>query len=230
MGKKKTKAAEPTKPKQPDPVIEQIEVRYNFTIEEIGEIARKMSAANQRVQEFEERKKQQAADLKAQIDLAQAEVNSLAWKVSNGYEMRMTDCVVTFDPKNESKDYHVKRTGEFVTRRAMDRRDFELSLPFEKLKEAAATEQAENAGKVNVGEALDEARAAANGEPEMRKPTEWAEADGIVILDQDGWRGRYQKDFETPITRAEFDSRKAVSTIMGEAPETQKPAEEAVPV
>lgn len=138
------------KTKPPEPVIEHIDSRYDFNITEIGELARKMALANQRAIELEEKKKQLSKDYAAQVEAAQAEANVLGQKISNGYEMRETECVVTFDPKSSTKFYHRKRDGEYVRSAEMTRRDFELSLPFEKAKKA----EEKDAGKENVGEAL----------------------------------------------------------------------------
>ena len=48
----------------------------------------------------------------------------------------------------------------------------------------------------------------------LQKPSEWAKKLGIVILDPDGWRGKDGRDFEDPISEAEFERRKVISTIM----------------
>ena len=43
-------------------------------------------------------------------------------------------------------------------------------------------------------------------------PRTWGIIQGIEILDPDGWRKDGQS-FDTPITRAEWEDRKAISTI-----------------
>jgi hypothetical protein len=144
-------------PKKPEPITEHIDVRHEFSVVEISELALKAARANQRAQELEEKRKQVNKDYQAQVEAAQAEVNLNSTKISNGYEMRETECIVTLDPKNSSKDYHIKKTGDFVRRAEMTRHDFELSLPFEKAKQAAE----KDAGKANVGEALATAQAGA---------------------------------------------------------------------
>jgi len=53
--------------------------------------------------------------------------------VTSGYAIQPTDCVVTLDPPNRSKDYHKQNPdgtkGEFVERREMTQSDFQLALP-----------------------------------------------------------------------------------------------------
>lgn len=50
----------------------------------------------------------------------------------------------------------------------------------------------------------------------LKHPDEWAKEDGMVILDSDGWRFAYgndePKDYNTPITRKEFQRRAVRST------------------
>jgi len=48
---------------------------------------------------------------------------------------------------------------------------------------------------------------------ERRTPAEWQPICGIRILDPDGWRGALAKDWDEPVTRAEFMRRVGVSTI-----------------
>jgi hypothetical protein len=239
MAKKKTNTEQPKK--APEPIIEYIDVQHDFSITEIGEIARRSALANQRVLELEEKKKQVTKDYAAQIEEAQATVNMLSQKISNGYEMRSTECVVTLDPKNSSKDYHVKKTGAFARREEMTQADFQLSMKFEKEQEAEAKKAAADAGKVNVGEAIEKtiisSVEAVPGEL-MQTPDKWAELDERRIVNAKGWHGRYMKAFDLPITFAEYETRVALSDTaprssnpddLGTTPETQQPAEEAVP-
>jgi hypothetical protein len=116
----------------PKPVIETIPVEHRFNIEEIGELARRSALETQRANELEERKKQVASDLKAQIEACQAQINSFSAKISNGFEMRDTECEIIYDPPNSTKHYYNAKTMSFVRSAEMTRRDFELSLPFEK--------------------------------------------------------------------------------------------------
>lgn len=140
--------------KIPEPIIEHIDVKHEFTIIEIGELARRAALANQRAQELEEKKKQITKDYAAQVEAAQAELNVLSQKISNGYEMRETECVVTLDSKNSSKDYHIKKTGTFAKRAEMTKNDFQIVMKFEK--EKAKEEKDRGVGE-NVGEAVEKA-------------------------------------------------------------------------
>jgi len=46
-----------------------------------------------------------------------------------------------------------------------------------------------------------------------RKPEAWAEQLETVISDPDGWRGRYEKSWDEPITKVEFLARCQRSSI-----------------
>ena len=55
---------------------------------------------------------------------------------------------------------------------------------------------------------------------DYRTPAEWAEHQGLTIIDPDGWRagshvyGLKPKAFDRKITQKEFNKRVMVSTIM----------------
>ncbi|HEY3559635.1 MAG TPA: hypothetical protein VGL05_19335 [Kribbella sp.] len=51
-----------------------------------------------------------------------------------------------------------------------------------------------------------------NTQPDLRTPTEWAKLEDCLILDADGWNGRDAKPFDEPITQAEYERRRAIST------------------
>lgn len=49
-------------------------------------------------------------------------------------------------------------------------------------------------------------------ETDLKTPAEWARLDDCLILDADGWNGRDPKPFDEPITQAEYEHRRAIST------------------
>lgn len=48
----------------------------------------------------------------------------------------------------------------------------------------------------------------------LKTPEAWAKEQGITILDPDGWRGEWNKDFDEPISQEEFHRRMQISTCM----------------
>jgi hypothetical protein len=43
-------------------------------------------------------------------------------------------------------------------------------------------------------------------------PEEWERLTGVHIIDDDGWRGQHQQDWDEPITKEEFLDRASFST------------------
>lgn len=64
---------------------------------------------------------------------------------------------------------------------------------------------------------------------ELKTPEQWADEQGILILDTDGWRDKCflydAKDFREPITKKEYNDRVSISTIMSR-PEAQECGDE----
>lgn len=60
------------------------------------------------------------------------------------------------------------------------------------------------------------------------RPAQWEVETATKVMDPDGWRSPYAKDYATPIDYAEWSWRMAMSTIqMGLSPDTELlPAEE----
>jgi hypothetical protein len=61
----------------------------------------------------------------------------------------------------------------------------------------------------------------------LKTPEEWCQIEGVQILDADGWRGRGGRDWNDPITRAEFQERLITCTQRSVVPrpETCRPVE-----
>lgn len=49
-------------------------------------------------------------------------------------------------------------------------------------------------------------------ETELKTPEEWCRIEGVQILDADGWRGRDGRDWNDPISLAEFQERLVICT------------------
>lgn len=49
---------------------------------------------------------------------------------------------------------------------------------------------------------------------DRRTPAEWEQELGIQVIDADGWADK--KDWTKPITREEFESKAALSTVISE--------------
>lgn len=112
-------------------ILETIPAQYNFSIEEIGELARKAALENQRMTDLENPKKQVTSGFKADIEACQAVISSLSDKIASGFEMRDTECEVDFNVKEGKKTYRHKQTGVIVRTAQMTQSDFQQNLPID---------------------------------------------------------------------------------------------------
>lgn len=115
------------------PIIETIHAKHTFTQDELLDLSRTLGRTCSQITVLEQEKSAISKDFASRIETKEIERDSLVTKVTSGYEMRPTECVVVLDPKNKSKDYFrcdgdgVR--GEFIERREMTPADFQLALP-----------------------------------------------------------------------------------------------------
>ena len=112
---------------------ENIHAKHVFTNDETIDLARELGRVSTAINTLEAEKSATAKDYSFRIETAEIKRDSLSEKITSGYEMRPTDCVVIFDPKNRSKDYFRKdgsgMAENFIERREMTQADFQLCLP-----------------------------------------------------------------------------------------------------
>jgi hypothetical protein len=115
------------------PIIETIHAKHEFTQEELLELSRSLGRTCSEISTLESEKSAVAKDFAFRIETKEITRDSLVGKVTSGYEMRPTECLVVLDPKNRSKDYFrftpPSLLGELIERREMTAADFQLSLP-----------------------------------------------------------------------------------------------------
>ena len=115
------------------PIIENIYARHNFMEPELLELSRELGRTFNAINKLESEKSAVTKDFASRIETQEIKRDGLVDNVTSGYAMQPTDCIVTLDPKNRSKDYHKLNPdgtpGEFVERREMTQADFQLSLP-----------------------------------------------------------------------------------------------------
>jgi hypothetical protein len=128
---KKTKKKEP-EVKAPESK-ETIHAKHVFTNDEMLELSRTLGRTCTEITTLEQEKSAVTKDFASRIETKEIQRDSLVDKVTSGYEMRPTECIVVFDPPNRSKDYFRTESdgtrGEFVERREMSQADFQLALP-----------------------------------------------------------------------------------------------------
>jgi hypothetical protein len=103
-------------------------VKYLFNEEEKREIASEMARKVSEHGQAEDDKKAIMADLKSRIDGLQAQINSSATKLNNGYEMRTVKCHVV--PDYAMRVWRIYRldTDEMVREKRMAADDLQMRL------------------------------------------------------------------------------------------------------
>ncbi len=120
--------------KKPDaPIVETIHAKHTFSQDELVDLSRELGRTCNDINTLESEKSAVTKDFGFRIETKEIRRDSLVDKVTSGYEMRPTECIVVLDPKNRSKDYFRREPegekGEFVERREMTQADFQLPLP-----------------------------------------------------------------------------------------------------
>jgi hypothetical protein len=121
------------KDKKDKTIIENIYARHTFSEPELLELSRELGRTCSAINKLEAEKSACTKDFSGRIETQEIKRDGLVDNVTSGYAMQPTDCIVTLDPKNRSKDYHKQNAdgtpGEFVERREMSTSDFQLVLP-----------------------------------------------------------------------------------------------------
>lgn len=121
------------KNKKDKAIIETIHAKYVFSQDELLELSRELGRTCTEINTLEQQKSAVTKDFGGRIETNEIKRDSLVDNVTSGYKMKPTECIVTLDPKNRSKDYHKQNPdgtpGEFVERREMNQSDFQLVLP-----------------------------------------------------------------------------------------------------
>lgn len=119
--------------KTADPIIETIHAKHVFSQVERLELSLQLGRTCTEINTLEQQKSAVTKDFASRIETEEIKRDSLVEKVTSGYEMRPTDCIVVLDPKNRSKDFFRMnkegQAGDFIERREMTQADFQLTLP-----------------------------------------------------------------------------------------------------
>lgn len=141
--------------------IETIPARHEFTETERSELGSKLAGLTQEKTRVEEEKKVAMSQWTTRIKGIQNDISSVSGKISNGFEMRDTECEVHFDWKAGKKTYVRKDDGKEIETRRIEEHERQQKL-FEEEKEKKAGELKPGANIVAVADALREAEAPVN--------------------------------------------------------------------
>lgn len=103
--------------------------------EELAERAKTLAGRNLELEALEAQKKEMAAQIKAQIEAAKAEIARLSQVLSSGHEYGMIECRPRYDITNRMVSFVSTETGDVVERRRMTEKELseqqQLELPIE---------------------------------------------------------------------------------------------------
>lgn len=189
--KKSTLAAKPKKAKPHR--IKRFEkrtlaVKHVFDQTEKLEVGNKMTAAMQTFEEVENQMKSISADYKARLKMIGTEVDQLANKFRDGYEMREIDCTIHFNMATNAHGKSIKKLGmkrivntatkEFVRDEPMNTADLQSEM-FEKQKIEKESKDAKERAKNGTDAKPEKGSPNVSGErkpsmnsPEVPKPGE----------------------------------------------------------
>lgn len=98
---------------------EKITIKHELTDDERKEYSSKIAELVQDASDLDAQKKAVAADFKAQIEAKTLELESIARKIRDGFEMRPELCDVIYDAVNLQVKWYRADTGELVKSRKM---------------------------------------------------------------------------------------------------------------
>lgn len=107
-------------------------LKYNFTEQEITDIAKELARENQNHAQIEQRKKEVMAEFKSQIEAAMSKIGRASALVNNGYEYRNIDCETRYHAPKENWCMTIRTdTGEIVKERKMTPEEMQEAFDFE---------------------------------------------------------------------------------------------------
>lgn len=123
----------PKKSTTPNDLKEVIHAKHVFTQEELLELSRSLGRTCSEISQLESEKSACTKDFGFRIETKEIQRDSLVAKVTSGYEMRPTECIVVLDPPNHRKEYFTQlkdgTRGELVEQRDMSAADYQMALP-----------------------------------------------------------------------------------------------------
>jgi hypothetical protein len=160
---KKVKAA-----KKPEIKIESIPARHDFTEQEMSGLGSKLAGLTQEKSRVEEEKKVAMSQWTTRIKAIQNDIAATSGKISSGFEMRDTECEVTFDWKKGEKSYTRKADGKHLETRKIEEHERQQKLfEEEKEKQANAPKPLQKGDNiVSVEEAIKQAETPVNSNSE----------------------------------------------------------------
>lgn len=119
-----------------------------FTEDELRDFSRTMAREAQDLATAEDQKKVAVAQFAESIARHRSILGQMARNINNGYEMRLTECLIEFDKPERSVATIVRKdTGEFVKTRKMDDSEIQTASQSVLPREEPEKPKAKSAGK-----------------------------------------------------------------------------------
>lgn len=125
--KAKAKKVEAEKPKH-DPVFEEIQAPYHFSVEERAAMSDELRVRLDAVDTIKDQAKAAAADFKLRVTNEENAAKQLRQKLSNGGESRPVRARVEFHVDERMKSLFHPQTGELIRKDPMQPADFQLPM------------------------------------------------------------------------------------------------------
>jgi len=106
--------------------------KYQFTEKEKQDLAMQIAESLNKLREVKTLKKAATSEFTSRIDALSAEINSLATKVKDGYELRSMLCKIIKDYDDKKVIYRRKDNNEIIKTREMAESELQLNLDDQK--------------------------------------------------------------------------------------------------
>jgi hypothetical protein len=107
-----------------------LKLRHDLSPDEIREKGKELAGVHRSASEAEQRKKEQDARIKAEIEQLKTRAGSLSEQINNGYEIRETDCEERYNASARRIDVYRCDDERFVSSRDLTPLERQSTLNF----------------------------------------------------------------------------------------------------
>ena len=103
-------------------------VKYSFDDEEKKNIANRLAESVKKLNEIKKEKKEVTSNFNEKIDAESVEINTLAQKIRDGFELRNVECKIIKDYDDKKIIYKRLDNNEIVKTKEMDDNELQMNL------------------------------------------------------------------------------------------------------
>jgi len=116
-------------PLPPNTIRDRTDAPHAFTTDELADLGKKLQAFRREQTQVEAQFDSTKADYKARLSKIATDQDDTGRKISDGFEMRPVDALVTFhDPQQNRKTFRREDTGDVIREEGMTELDYNLPL------------------------------------------------------------------------------------------------------